>query len=282
MIAFRGGLVDLAIQRRRIEGRNLHVAAVQGREAVLVVIAAALAAGAVGPQGLPAFHGDAAGRAGGIGEGVQHGAVDVGVGSAADLVLTVPGVAGVHHVGPVVEVQLGAVGAQFVVAVQHQHVLDDQTVGLAVILVFAHFFGPVGVPVHDGQVLVGAVDDLRPAGLVQAEQDVAVLVLIGSLDGGGVAGDDGVVVNADGEAGVLGLVDQPVGALGGVGVGVDADGIAGVVFRRSKAAQAQHHDQRQNDRQSLFHGMDVPPLFFQGTFSRFRMVSLLYHIVKSV
>ena len=123
-----------------------------------------------------------------------------------------------------------AVGAQLIGTVQHQHVLDDQTVGSAGISILADLISPGGRPFHQGQVLVGAVDDLAPAGLVQTEQDVAVLVLVGSLDGGGITGDDGVIVNADGEAGVLGFLNEPGGALGGVGVGIDADGVAGVVL----------------------------------------------------
>ena len=129
-----------------------------------------------------------------------------------------------------VKVELRAVGAQLVGAVEHQHVLDDKAVGLTGVDVLAHLSGPGGGPVHQLQVLVGAARHLAPAGLVEAEEDVAVLVLVGGLDGGGVAGDDGVVVNGDGEAGVSGLVDEPSGALGGVGVGVDADGVAGVVL----------------------------------------------------
>ena len=159
-----------------------------------------------------------------------------------------------------------AVGAKLIVAVQHQHVLDDQTVGSAGIDILAHLIGPSGRPVHQGQVLVGAVDHLAPAGLVQTEQDVAVLVLVGSLNGGGITGDDAVIVDGDGEAGVLGGVDEPSGALGGVGVGVDADGITGIIldiggiiaaiFGGGLVAaghQAQSHDQRQQKSNKLFH-----------------------------
>ena len=94
---------------------------------------------------------------------------------------------------------------------------------LAVVLVFANLGCPGGSPVNDGQVLVLAVNNLAPTGLVQTEQDVAVLVLVGGLDGGGIAGDDSLIVDGDGEAGILGLVDQPGDALSGVGVGIDAD-----------------------------------------------------------
>ena len=164
------------------------------------------------------------------------------------------------------EVQRLAVGAQFIVAVQHQHVLDDQTVGSAGIGILADLIGPGGRPVHQRQVLVGAVDDLAPAGLVQTEQDVAVLVLIGSLNGSGITGDDAVVIDGHGKAGILGGVDQPGGALGGVGVGVDADGIAGIILDIggllaaviggslvAAGYQAQSHDQRQQESSDLFH-----------------------------
>ena len=223
--------VDLAVERRGVEGGNSDVALVQRIEAVLIgVVGGVLALGAVLPQRLPALGGDAAGGGGGIDEGVEHRGVDVGVGGAADLVLTVPGVAAVHDVGPVLEVELLAVGAELVVAVEHQNVLDDEAVGRAGIGVLADLTCPGGSPVNELEVLVNAVDDLTPAGLVEAEEDVAVLVLIGGLDGGGITGDDGVIVNADGEAGVLGFLNEPGGALGGVGVGIDADGVAGVVL----------------------------------------------------
>ena len=158
------------------------------------------------------------------------------------------------------------VGAQLIGTVQHQHVLDDQTVGSAGIGILTHLIGPGRSPVHQGQVLVGAVDHLAPAGLVQTEQDVAVLVLVGSLDGGGITGDDAVVVNGHGEAGVLGSVHQPGGALRGVGVGVDADGITGIILGIggtltaviggglvAAGHQAQSHDQRQQESSKLFH-----------------------------
>ena len=262
-----GSGVDLAVQGGGVEGGDSHVALVQRIEAVLVgIIGGIHAVGAVVPQHLPAVDGHAAGGGGGIDEGVQQGGVDVGVGGAADLVLTIPLVAAVHDVGPVSEVQSLAVGAQLIGTVQHQHVLDDQTVGSAGISILADLISPGGRPFHQGQVLVGAVDDLAPAGLVQTEQDVAVLVLVGSLDGGGITGDDAVVVDGHGEAGVLGGVDQPGGALGGVGVGVDADGIAGIildiggilaaVISGSLVAaghQAQSHDQRQQESSKLFH-----------------------------
>ena len=148
-----------------------------------------------------------------------------------------------------------ALGAQLVVAVEHQDVLDDQAVGLAVELVRAHLVGPGGGPVHHGQVLIGAVHQLGPAHLVQAEDDVGVLVLVGGLHGGGVAGDDGVVVQGDGEAGLLGGVDQPGHALGGVGVGVDADGVAGIILGGGgDRHQGQRQGQHQQNGQQLFHG----------------------------
>ena len=278
--AFRRG-VQLAVERRGVERGNGNVALVQRIKAVLPVVAAELALGAVLPQGLPAIDGDAAGGRGGIGEGVEHGGVDVGVGRAADLVLAVPGVAAVNDVGPVRKVQLFAVGAELVGTVEHEDVLDDEAVGLAIILVFADFFRPGRSPVNEGQVLVDAVHDLAPAGLVQTEEDVAVLLLVGSLDGGRVAGDDAVVVNADGEAGFLRLVHEPRGALGGVGVGVDADGVAGVIlrgfglngllggrfrrgFRRlggrslglgAAGSQREDHDQSQNESKCFLHGL---------------------------
>ena len=241
MLRAVGRAVHVAVERAGVEGRNLDLAAVQGIKAVAVAGVDAVLA--VVPQGLPALHGDAARRGFGIGEGEEHGAVDVGVGGAADLALTVPGVAAIHDVSPVLEAQGFAVGAQLVGAVEHQHVLDDQAVGLAVVLVLAHFVGPGGGPVHHLEVLVGAVDQLGPAGLVQTEDDVAVLVLIGGLDGGGVAGDDAVVIQRDGEASGLGGILQPGGALGGVGVGVDADGVAAVILplRAGKGAYAQDH-----------------------------------------
>ena len=162
----------------------------------------------------------------GINIGIQQGVVDVGVGRAADLALAVPGIIGVNQIGPVLEVQLLALGAQIVVAVEHQDVLDDQAVGQAVILVDADLVCPGRRPVDELQVLVGAADDLSPAGLVETEEDIAVFLLVGCLDGGRVAGDDGVIVHRDGESSRLGLVLQPGRALGGVGVGVDADGNA--------------------------------------------------------
>ena len=87
--------IDLAVQGGGVEGGNLDIALVQRNEAVLVVVAAGLAVSAVVPQGLPALDADTASGRSGIGEGVQDSGVDVGVGGAADLVLTVPGVAAV-------------------------------------------------------------------------------------------------------------------------------------------------------------------------------------------
>ena len=223
-----GGL-NVAVQGGGVEGGNLYVAADQRIQAVFVV-REHLAVGAVGPQGLPAVQGDAAGGRGGIGKGVQQRVVGVHVGSAAHLVLAVPGVPAVHDVSPVGKVQCLALGAQLVVAVQHQYVLDDQAVGLAVILVSAHLVGPGGGPVHHGQVVIGAVHQLGPADLVQAEDDVGVLVLVGGLNGGSVAGDDGVVVQGDGEAGVSRGIHQPCHALGGIGIGVDADRVVGIIL----------------------------------------------------
>ena len=236
-------VVDLAVERRGVEGADLHVALVQGIEAV--GIAGEVAVGAVVPQGLPAVHGDAAGGRLGIGEGVEHGGVDVGVGGAADLALAVPGVVGIDDVSPVIKVQLFAVGAELVVTVEHQDVLDDKAIGLAVILVLANLVGPGGSPVDDGQVLIGAVNQLAPAGLVQAEDQVAVLVLIGGLDSGGITRDDGVIVNADGEACGLGLVNEPGGTFSRVGVRIDADGVTGIIIgKRHGAGQGENHGQR--------------------------------------
>ena len=222
--------IDLAVQGGGVEGGNLDIALVQRNEAVLVVVAAGLAVSAVVPQGLPALDADTASGRSGIGEGVQDSGVDVGVGGAADLVLTVPGVAAVNNVSPVLEVQSLAIGAVFIGTVQHQDVLDNQTVGLAVVLVLANSLSPGGSPVNDGQVLVLAVHDLSPTGLVQTKQDVAVLVLVGSLDGSSVTGDNGVVIDGNSEAGFLGFLNQPQRTLGGVGVGVNTDGVAGVVL----------------------------------------------------
>ena len=154
------------------------------------------------------------------------------------------------------KVQLLAVGAEFVVAIEHQDVLDDKAVGLSVVLVFADLVSPGGCPVDQGQVLISTVDQLAPAGFIQAEDQVAVLLLVGGLDSSRVTGDDGVVVNADGEAGFLGLIDKPGGALGGVGVGVDADGVAGIILIRRKrggAGNRKDHNQRQKQCESLFH-----------------------------
>ena len=245
-----GGL-DVAVQGGGVEGGELHVAADQGIQAVLV--AGVVAVGAIGPQRLPAVHADAARGRSGIGEGVEHGVVDVHVGGAAHLALAIPGIAAVDDVGPVREVRDLAVGAQLVVAVEHQDVLDDQAVGLAVKLVVPHLVGPGGLPVHDLEVLILAVDQLAPADLVQAEDDVGVLVLIGGLHGGSVAGDDGVVVQRDGEARFLGGFHQPGHALGGVGVGIDADGV--ILGQRRDHAQAQRQRQGHDDHQSdkLFH-----------------------------
>ena len=279
--ALRGG-IDLAVQGGGIEGGDLDVALVQRNEAVLVVVAAGLAVGAVIPQGLPALDAHAAGGGGGIHEGKQHGGVDVGVGGAAHLILAVPSVAGVHHISPVLEVQLLALGAQIIGTVEHQDVLDDQTVGIAGIGILAHLCCPGGSPLGELQVLILTGNHLAPAGLVQAEQDVAVLVLVGGLDGGGVAGDDGVVVNGDGEAGILGFVDQPGGALGGVGVGVDADCVAGIILfglggslggsgdggiggllsgrllRICAGSQGQHHAHSQKQNEQFLHMLPSP------------------------
>ena len=154
-----------------------------------------------------------------------------------------------------VKVELVAVGAEFVVAVEHQHVLDHDAVGFAVVFEVAHFISPSGSPIGDFQVFIGAADDLAPAGFVQAEQDVAVFVFIGGLHGGGVAGDNGVVIDGDGEARFLGGVDQPVHALGGVGVGINADG---VVLSRGEGAQRKRHYQRQCKSQQFFHEKILP------------------------
>ena len=250
------GSVNLAVQGGGVEFRDGDIALVQRIEAVLIVIAAGLAVRAELPQRLPAVNGNAAGRGVGIGKGIQHGRVDVGVGGAADLVLAVPGIAAVNHVGPVIKVQLFALGAQLVGAVQHQDVLDDNAVGLAVILEFADLVRPGRSPVDDLQVLVLAVDQLAPAGLVQTENQVAVLVLVGGLDSGGITRDDAVVVDADGEAGFLGLLNQPGGTLGGVGVGVNPDGVSGIVrivVRRGCHAERQDHAQRQRQSKNLLH-----------------------------
>ena len=133
--------------------------------------------------------------------------------------------------------QLLAVGAQFVIAVEHQHVLDDQAVGLAGVNILAHIAGPGGGPVHDPQVLIGSVYQLAPAGLVQTKDQIAVLVLVGGLNGGSVAGNDSLIVNGDVEASVFGLGNEPGGALGGVGVGIDADGVAVVGFHAVPAGR---------------------------------------------
>ena len=152
-----------------------------------------------------------------------------------------------------VEVELGAVGAQIVVPIEHEDVLDDDAVGLAVILVLTDLIGPGGGPIHNLQVLVLAVDQLAPAGLVETEDQIAVLVLVGGLHGGAVAGIDLIGVQADGEAGLLGLFDQPVHTLGGVGVGIDPDGIAGIIRRKGRRDQCEHHDQREHKSKYFLH-----------------------------
>ena len=128
-----------------------------------------------------------------------------------------------------IKVELLTVGTELVGAVEHQDVLNDNAVGLAVILEFADLIGPGRSPVGDLEVFIFAVDELAPAGLVQTEDQVAVFLLVGSLNSSSVTGDDAVVIDADGEAGFLCLLDQPGGALGGVGVGVNPDGIAGII-----------------------------------------------------
>ena len=128
------------------------------------------------------------------------------------------------------EVQSLAVGAELIGTVKHQDVLDNKAVSRAGVCVLTDFGCPGGSPVDQFEVLIGAADDLAPAGLVQTEEDVAVLVLICGLDGCGVTGDDAVVIDGDGEARFLSLVNEPSGAFGGVGVGVDADGVAGIIL----------------------------------------------------
>ena len=164
--------------------------------------------------------------------------------------------------------ELLAVGAQLIVPIEHQDVLDDNAVGFAVILESADFLSPGRRPVHDLQVLILTVDQLAPAGLVQTEDQIAVFVLVGGLDGGGVAGIDFVGVQADGEAGFLGFLDQPGHTLGGVGVGIDPDGIAGVILLLlslglgglfglrgllSAGDDGQHHDESQHKCKNFLH-----------------------------
>ena len=114
--------------------------------------------------------------------------------------------------------QLLSVGAELIVAVEHQYILNDDAVGLTVILVLAYLIGPVGGEGNELEVLVLTVNDLAPAGLIQAEDQVAVLLLVGGLHSSGVAGDDFVGIKADVEASLLCLVYKPGYALGGVGI----------------------------------------------------------------
>ena len=94
-----------------------------------------------------------------------------------------------------IEVQFLTLGAQLIVAVKHQNVLDNQAVGQPVILIIADLVRPGGCPVDQFQVLVGAAHHLAPAGLIEAEEDVAVLLFIGGLNGSRIAGDNGVIVH---------------------------------------------------------------------------------------
>ncbi len=171
------------------------------------------------------------------------------------------------------KVQRFAVGAQLVGAVKHQDVLDDQTVGSAGVSVLADLVSPGGSPVNELEVFIFALDDLTPASLVKAEEDIAVLILVGGLDSGGITGDNAVIINADGKARVLGLIYEPSGALGGVGVRVNTDSVAGIVLLGGRllcgglalsgggrlfsllaaGAQSKHHCQSEKQRKVLFH-----------------------------
>ena len=185
------------------------------------------------------------------------------------------------------EVERFAIRAPVVSAVEHQHVLHDEAIRLAGVNVLADFVRPRRRPVHHLQVLIGAVDQLRPAGFVQTKDDVAVLAFVCLLDSGVVAGDDGVIVDGDAEARFLGGIEQPVHALGGVGVGVDADGIAGIIlrFRHCAARQRQHHGQRQQHRYEFLHYRNassfemlfcISDCFYHTTFSLSCKVLICY------
>ena len=142
-----------------------------------------------------------------IGERIQHCGIDIGIGGASDLILAIPFITGVNDVGPMLEFQLLAVGAELVVTVQHQNVLNNQTICSIRIGVFANLIGPGRGPPDKLQILINTVYNLTPAGFVQAEQDVSILVLVGSLDGSGITGDNTVIIQRDGESCVLGLVN---------------------------------------------------------------------------
>ena len=185
------------------------------------------------------------------------------------------------------EVERFAVRALVVIAVEHQHVLHDEAIRLAGVNVLADFVRPRRRPVHHLQVLIGAVDQLRPAGFVQTKDDVAVLAFVCLLDSGVVAGDDGVIVDGDAEARFFGGIEQPVHALGGVGVGVDADGIAGIIlrFRHRAARQRQHHGQCQQHRYEFLHYRNassfemlfcISDCFYHTTFSLSCKVLICY------
>ena len=166
-----------------------------------------------------------------------------------------------------VKVELFSVCAEFVVAVEHQNILDHEAVGLSGIGVVSDFFGPGGRPVGNLQILILAVDQLGPTGLVQAEDQVAVLVLVGSLNGGGISGDDGVVIDGDIEAGFLGRVDQPGRPLAGIGVGINADGV--VACGRCDRCQTEQQDSSQSDGQKFSHGLYLLVLFGESSLSPF-------------
>ena len=102
--------------------------------------------------------------------------------------------------------------AEFIISVEHQDVLDNDTVSLSVILVFSYIACPGRRPVSKLQVFVLSVNDLTPAGFIQTEDQVTVFILVGSLYCSCITGNDAVVVNADREAGFLGMIDQPCGA----------------------------------------------------------------------
>ena len=205
--------IDFAVESGRIELGNGNIALVQRIEAVLVVIAAGFTVCAELPQSLPAINGNAASRRCGIGESIEHCGVDVGIGRAADLVLAVPGVAGVDDVCPVVEVKLFAVGAELVITVEHQNVLDNNAPCFSVILVLTDLVCPGRRPVNNGEVFILAVDQLAPAGLIQAENQVAVFVFIGSLYSSRITGNNRVVIDADVKPCCFGFVNEPCGTL---------------------------------------------------------------------
>ena len=153
-----------------------------------------------------------------------------------------------------IKVKFYAIGAELVVAVQHQDVLDNQTIGLAIILEGANLVCPGRSPVSNLDVLIGAANQLAPAGLIQTKDQVSILVLVSSLHSSGIAVKNRVVINADAEAGLLGLFLQVVHALDRVGVGVNADGVARIVLSRSgNRNQRQNHGQSQSEGNELLH-----------------------------